>query len=348
MRHRFLPALLILTTSSLLACQGAGVPVAGSAAGSMSSPSARLARPRLRSGPVRMPSVSGTDPAVLGLVKVDDLLWVRPSEAETWAQAIRAPEGAVGSRARHSLRTDHVSLRVDVDPATAARVAGLAEAHVRHLMRRYGDALDLRLPHEPLPVVVHGTRPAFRDALSRAVSGHPGWGAFYASRTGTVHVCVEPAPAGALPLAADVRHEMTHQILDLSTPPAGRARIYQGHHLWLWEGFAAFTEGLGDRAGSDTGRLRRERFATRRSRQEVASLLRLMQLDQASFEGRHYDQAAALVAFLMDDGVPRSRSATLGTLRALLANEAADDEFERRLGQGAYSLELEWRRSVGW
>ena len=279
-------------------------------------------RPRLRSSGPRLPPVSGTNPASSG-----------------WAQA--AP--GVWTKGER-LRTAHVAIQSDATPEDGLRVARLAEAHTRTLVSTFGDALDLRLPYEPLPLVVHARRSAFQEALQRAAPGHPGWGAFYDARTGAVHVCIEPAPSGSLPLQADVRHEMTHQILDLSTPMRGRSKIFTGGYLWLWEGFAAWSEGLGDPAGTDTRAPRRRRFESRRARREVASLPTLFGLDQHGFEGRHYDQSAVLVTFLLRDGVAGGRRAVLHNLRDLLRGSALPDDFERGLGMSATQLDAAWNQ----
>lgn len=237
-----------------------------------------------------------------------------------------------------------MAVRSDAPEAAGRRVARLAEDHVGRLVSRYGGALDLRLPYEPLPVVVHAGRPSFQQALRQAAPGHPGWGAFYDARQGTVHVCLEPAPRGALPLEADLRHEMTHQILDLSTPMRGRGKIFTGLYLWLWEGFAAWSEGLGDAPGADTRAPRRERFERRRARGEATDLATLFRLGQDRFEGRHYDQSAVLVTFLMDDGVEGGRRAVLATLRDLLRGRTRQGDLERGIGMDAAALDRAWRQ----
>jgi len=287
-------------------------------------------RPPVRVGGERLPAWSGNDPASGGRRKVAGLVWLGPGEAP-------------GAGGRY--RTDHVVLGSDAPPEASLRVARLAEDHVRALVGGYGDALDLRLPQEPLPVVLHERREAFKAALREAAPDHPGWGAFYDAREGTVHVCLEAAPSGALPLQADVRHEMTHQILDLSTPARGRGAIFEGHYLWLWEGFAAWTESLGDPPGTDSGAARRARFDVRRARGEVTDLPTLFDLGQTGFEGRHYDESAVLVAFLMDDGVRDGRRAVLHTLRDLMRDRARRGDLERGIAMTAAALDAAWRET---
>ena len=307
--------LLVLLVASLPAC-------ASSLSTAYAPATTSSDRPALRSGGERLPPASGMHPATSGWSEVEDGVWMQ------------------GNR----LRTAHVAIRSDASAPEARRVARLAEAHVQRLISSYGVTLDLRLPTEPLPVVLHATRPAFQQALQRAAPGHPGWGAFYDARSGTVHVCIEPAPRGALPLEADLRHEMTHQILDLSTPMRGRGAIFGGNYLWLWEGFAAWSEGLGDAPGTDTRGPRRVRFETRRARGEVTDLPTLFALDQDRFEGRHYDQSAVLVTFLMADGVEGGRRAVLATLRDLLRGRARPGDLERGISMTAASLDAAWHQ----
>lgn len=289
--------------------------------------------------------ISGANPSSYGWVKVGDLLWVGPTEGEAWA----TPEGRAaalsgnGGPSDFRVRTAHVFLHSNARPPGSVAVARLAEAHVQNLFARFGDALDLRSPVEPLPLVLHANRSSFGLVLAQAAPGHPGWGAFYDATHGTVHVCVEDAPRGALPLGADVRHEMTHQVLDLSTPAVGRSRIFGGHYLWLWEGFAVWTEGLGDTPGEDTRQPRRKRFLTRRARGEVEPLATLVRLDQSAFEGRHYDQCGILLDFLMRDGVEGGRNAVLSTLADVLRDRAAPHTFEQRIGMDIAALDAAWR-----
>ncbi len=122
---------------------------------------------------------------------------------------------------------------------------------------------------------------------------------------------VEPAPRASLPLLADLRHEMTHQILDLSTPPIDRFRIFRGEGLWLWEGFAAACEALGDAPGEDTDRLRRERFTLRRDRGEVGTALRALPPRPDVVSGtalRPVRRPDDLVAERRHAGISRSRA----------------------------------------
>jgi hypothetical protein len=279
-------------------------------------------------------------------VKLDGLLWAKAEDADALGRGPPPlPAGADGSRGWR-LRTDHVSLRTDVAWPEAVRLARVAETHVLRLFAEHGDALDLRFPDAPLPVVVHARRADFARDLAAAGEDAASWGAWYDARRGTVLAAAEPAASGPLPLDADLRHEMTHQALDLSTPAAGRHEILAGHHLWLWEGFAVVAEGLGT-AAPGPARERRERFERRRRLGDVLPLHDLFVLPQAVFEGRHYDQAGSLVAFLMADGVPGGRAATLATLRDLLRGTAGRRAFLERVGLPASDLEARWLRSLG-
>jgi hypothetical protein len=113
---------------------------------------------------------------------------------------------------------------------------------------------------------------------------------------------------------------------------------------WLWEGFAVAQESLG---GTPEGDARAQRFAARRARGEVTPLAELFGLDQGSFTGRHYDQTANLVAFLLGDGVPGGRSAVLRTLGDALRGAAKAGAFGRRLGLPADELDRRWRATLG-
>ncbi len=310
----------------------------------------RIDRPPPRAEGDRLPAFAGTSPAVRGWAEIRGLFWVEAEEAGPWREgrvwdgARWAPRGAAGpldlpADAGYLVRTSHVSLRTNASWNEAEHLAAEAEAHVERLFATYGEPLDLRFPSGPLTVVAHRHRDEYTQVLQTLAPGQHGWGAFYDAATGTVHVCTEPAPAGALPLVADLRHEMTHQILDLSSPGrrAGAARI-----PWLWEGFAVHTEILGDGPGEDTARLRRRRFERRRARGETTRLHDVFRLRAGELEGRHYDQLGQLFAFLMADGLPGSRAATLESLHAMLQGATSPTLFEDRLGTSADEVERAW------
>jgi hypothetical protein len=269
---------------------------------------------------------------------------VEPPAAGEGSDAVRPPPLAPGTPAEggYRLRSDHVTLRTNVAWDEAVRIARIAEWHVEELFRLYGEELDLRLPDAPLSVLAVARRTEFDARLRRFVTEPVTWGAFYESGSATVFVSHEPAPRGPLPLQADLRHELTHQVLDLSTPDVGRARIFGGHFFWLWEGIAVHAEALGDPPGAPANRERFERFQRRLANADTTPLDRYFALSQAAFEGRHYDQAASLMRFLMDGGEPRGRAAVLGTLRDLLRGRAREGDFERRLGMDARTLEARW------
>jgi hypothetical protein len=299
------------------------------------------------SGP-RFPSFSGGDPGARGWRKVGDLLWVdadaSPLGAGDGGEPVPPPPLAPGTPAEsgYRLRSDHVTLRTNVAWEEAVRIARVAEAHVAALFRAYGEDLDLRLPDAPLAVLAVARRSEFDARLRRLVTEPVSWGAFYVSDSATVYVSHEPAPRGPLPLEADLRHEMTHQVLDLSTPNVGRARIFSGLYFWLWEGIAIHAEAFGDPPGRPANRERFDRFARRLASGSVTPLERFFRLAQAEFEGHHYDQAASLMRFLMEGGVPQGRAAVVETLRDVLRGRGRPDDFERRLGMGAAELEARW------
>jgi hypothetical protein len=317
-------------------------------------PSAALpTRPDTRFTGPRMPSFSGTDPAQRGWVKVDGLLWVAADQADAYARGLvfdgtsyapvdRGLPPGTPPETGFLLRTDHVSLRTNLPWREGVRVARIAETHVVNLVAAYGEALDLRLPAAPLTVVASARRAEFETRLRQVVADPVGWGAFYDSRSGAVHVSAEPALRGPLPLEADLRHEMTHQVLDLSTPQVGRGRIFGGLYFWLWEGIAVDAENLGDPPGRGAGAERLARFRRRLAWNDTTPLERLFALSQSDFEGKHYDQTASLMAFLASDAVPGARAALLATLHRLLRGQAQPGEWERAVGLGPRDLEARW------
>ena len=76
----------------------------------------------------------------------------------------------------------------------------------------------------------------------------------------------------------------------------------------------------------------------------MTDLPTLFALDQDRFEGRHYDQSAVLVTFLMADGVEGGRRAVLATLRDLLRGRARPGDLERGISMTAATLEAAWRQ----
>jgi hypothetical protein len=289
---------------------------------------------------------------------MDGLLWIDARDEAAYrrglistaagyvpfAEALPAGTPASGG---FLLRTDHVALRTNLPWARALGLARVAEEHVTRLVATYGDALDLRLPADPLPVVATAGRAEFEHVLQSVVADPVSWQAFYDARDGTVWVCAEPASHGGLPLVADLRHEMTHQVLDLSSQEGGRGRMFQGLHFWLWEGFAVYAETLGDPPGTDVSASRLERFRVRLRRREATPLDRFFALPQSRFEGRHYDQASSVMRHLMEREGPAGRAAVLETLRRTLRGEAEPGELERRLGTTAAALEARWLAGVG-
>lgn len=182
-----------------------------------------------------MPARAAPDPLLAGWTRVDDLHYVAPEDADAYAQGLVRVGADLVPRAQplptetpveggHVLRTDHVLLRTNVSYELALDVAREAELHVQRVFEAWGEALDIRFPADAVVVLLMATREEFAMHLAHRVAEPVGWGAFYDATTGIVNVCAEPAPRGALPWTADLRHEMTHQLLDLSRPPRRRVK----------------------------------------------------------------------------------------------------------------------------
>lgn len=297
----------------------------------------------------RLPAFSGVDPRTRGWAKVDGLLWIHADHVEAYragqvfdgvgfvSVASPLPPGTQAERG-YRLRTSHVALHTNAAWKRAEVVAREAEAHVTRLVGSYGDALDLRLPSGPLKVVVTATRAEFESVLAGLVRDPVGWGAFYDARSGNVYVSLEPAARGSMPWQADLRHEMTHQILDLSRATSLRGRAFPPPWFWLWEGIALHAEGLGGGAPSP----RPARFQRRRARNEWTPLAELVRLGPWSFEGRHYDQTASLMGYLLDPADPQVRAGTLSLVRDLLRGGVEAQALERRTGLDVATLQQRW------
>ena len=352
---RFL--LLLALAPFLGACQGEAGSWVGDTDLADTRPT-RADRPAAwrRVGP-RLPAFSGRTPEARGWVQVDDLLWIDRSDADAYGRGlvsdgqsyvprVRALPPNVPAREGFVLRTNHVSLQTNVAWDDAVAVAREAEGHVQRLIGTFGEALDLRMPDGPLRVLVMATRTEFQSTLRGLVHGHVSWGAFYDARSGIVYMSLEAAPSGALPWQADLRHEMTHQILDLSRGPSRRGGAFRAPWFWLWEGFAIWTETLGDPPGVDRGAARLTRFRRRNAWGEAVSLQELFHLTQRGFEGRHYDQTASLMRYLMDPEAPTRRMATLDVLARLLRGPLSESALTRALGTDVAGLEAAWRKTV--
>jgi hypothetical protein len=341
--------LTLLGASALLACQGLED---GSLVQEAPEPVDRPALQR-RSGE-RLPAFSGSSPERRGWARVDDLLWIAQGDVDAYRQglvhdgsryvSVRSPlpPGTPAARG-YRLRADHVALHTNAAWDRAKVVAREAEAHVQRLVSQYGEALDLRLPQGPLKLIVSASRRELETTLAGLVHHPVGWGAFYDARSGNVYMSLEAATRGALPWQADLRHEMTHQVLDLSRRAGRRGRTFSAPWFWLWEGIAIGSEGLGGRLGSQ----RAERFRKRYANGEWTRLADLVRLDAGAFEGRHYDQTASLMDYLLDPSRPNLRSATLSIVRDLLHGPVPADALERRGGLDLATLEARWQQTVG-
>src|SRR5262245_6132587 len=186
-RSRTPLAIVLALASALLAtaCRGRA----------LATPTPIDPRPvRRASGPRLPPPFRGADPAAAGLVRAEGGLWVRADEAASWgpggAGVLPVPGAPPGEGL--VLRTDHVLVTTDLPAAAALPLARVAQTHVEALMRTYGDALDLRLPWDPIPVTVFARRADFDVSLASAIPESTGWNAFYDARAGAVRVCAEP------------------------------------------------------------------------------------------------------------------------------------------------------------
>jgi len=289
---------------------------------------------------------------------VEGLVWIEGrDEAEYRAGRVfdgaryvsldQAPASDVGARQAFHLRTDHVALRTNLSWARALEVARTAEGHVKELVGGYGERLGLRLPDGPLRMVVTARRREFNEILRGRTPDGPGWGAFYDARDGVVYLSLEAAPRGALPWRADLRHEMTHQILDLSRPEPRRAQPFPVPWFWLWEGIAIWSETLGDPPGVDSGKQRLVRFRKRYAGNDWTPLKALVELPPARFEGRHYDETASLMRALLDPALPARRAAIVDLGRGLLRGPLPRAALLQALGESLAGFEARWLNSVG-
>ncbi len=340
------PAACLAAVLAVGACQAGP---AGRGEGRASETAETSTRPQRReSGPRLAAPFGGRDPASLGLVKVEGLLWVPLSEATSWpagGMGLLADPGA-GPGAGLALRTDHVLLSTDLPAEKALGLARLAQGHVEALMATYGEALDLRLPLEPLPVRVFARRADFEAALAARVGEAGAWNAYYDVGDGVVRVAAEPAAQAPLPLSADLKHELTHAVLDLSAPrPVPHARIVGGLHFWLWEGIAVHAEGLGEAGAGAAYGVRAARFERRLARREVPALADYLVLSQERFTGLHYDMTAVWMRFLLAD--PSLGPRTLDLLRRLIVGDLLRHDPEREWGLPVSELERRWRLYLG-
>jgi hypothetical protein len=311
---------------------------------------------RREEGPRAIPFAGG-DPAAKGWVKADDLLWVEREHADEYAKgriwtgdryATVAEADALSKTADHGyvLRSDHVVLRTNVSFARAKDLARLCERHLEAVLDVFGEPLDLRLPADPLRVVVAAGRDEFTRLLRERVSVGVEWGAFYQAADGTVYASDERGRVGGLSLAADLRHELTHAILDLGRDDAGRGAMFGRPQFWAWEASAIWAEGLGDPAGAREGRERFDRFRLRRAAGQTVPLAELFALRQEDFLGRHYDETASFMAWLMDAEGGRYRAGFHALLRQVMAGWGESDFFERYVGIAVPEAERRWLASL--
>jgi hypothetical protein len=321
------------------------------------TPSPRSAPPPRRSGGPRDPGFSGADPASRGWVRVDDLLWVEAAHADAfrrgylwdgarYASVAESDASPKSPEDGYTLRTDHLVVRTDVGFERARALAAVGERQVREVLARFGEALDLRLPGGPIPVVVAAHRADLRRLLGQGGGAAASWGAFYRASDGAVVACDEPAEAGALPLVVDLRHELTHAVIDLGHADPARPEMFHRPHFWAWEAAAVWAEGFGDAPGARANAERFARFSARRARGETTSLAALATTRQEEFAGRHYDQLASFCAWLLDDDGGARRPGFLRLLRSVAAGRANEDDFEREIGLPLAEAERRWLGSA--
>jgi hypothetical protein len=314
--------------------------------------------PRRRETGERLPAVAGGDPAARGLERVDGDLWVEARDADAWRRGfVRCGEGYVSTAVADAvpksplegyvLRTDHLLLSTNVPLARARELARIAEDHVRRVFEAFGEPLDLRFPADPVPVVVAACCPEFTCLLKERVAHPVDWGAFYLALDGTVYACEERSVAGDLPVTADLRHELTHGILDLGRPLRGRDAMYTRPHFWAWEAIALWCEDLGDAPQARARSPRLERFRRRLAWGEVLPLAELFRLPQSSFVGRHYDQTAAFMAWLMEADGGAHRAGMLALVARVMDGAAVEEDFERLVGLAPAEAERRWLGSLG-
>lgn len=328
------PAALLLAASLLLA--GCSMPEGGAAA--------LPARVRRSSGP-RLPAPPA--PGTPGLQQVEPGVWVAEADAPHWGVGGAGLAPAPGSPSGQGtwLRSAHVQVETDLPAREALPLLRCAQAHVEAFLARWGEALDLRLPREPLVVEVHARRAGLEAALARRLGPGPvRVQAWYDRERARVAVAHEPAARGALPVEADLRHELVHALLELGAPDEPpSAALARGAWLWLWEGVALECE---DGVGVPDGparRLREARLAQRQQRDGLVPLDELCALPAAAWEGRHYDQAAAWMRSLAADEGWRARQP--GLLRALLRSDLGAFDAQRAFGR---PLEAEQARFEQW
>jgi hypothetical protein len=313
--------------------------------------------PRRRSDGPRSTPFAGGDPGEKGWTKVDGVLWVESAHADELRRGLlwdgertltvaeadalpRTPEKG------YVLRTDHVRLETDVPFARARERAAACERHVALVLEELGEALDLRLPADPLRVVLAAKREAFERLLARDVPEGVSWGAFYRAADGTVYACEERRAEGGLPVLADLRHEITHALLDLGRPEDGRAALFGRPQFWAWEAAAVWTESLGDPPGAGAGDERLVRFRRRRAWGEATPVADLLLLTQPEFTGRHYDQTASFVGWLLRADGGSRRAGFHRLLREVMAGRGERDGFEKAIGLSPAEAERRWTASL--
>lgn len=266
--------------------------------------------PAYRSMGPRAPAFLGGDPRTRDCVQVDGLLYLERThvpafrrgevfDGQRYAPWDAALAPTAGPLEGFRLRTGRLLVYTNATWQAARGIAAEAEAHVDRLFARWGEAADLRLPAEPLPVVVARTRADFSRLLPAGVP-QGRYAAWYDARRGSVLVCLEPVSGAEIPWQADLRHELTHQIFDLSRVPGARGRGWPMPWFWLWEGVALHAERLGGGAGELAFHRRWQRFQHRRARGQALLVQQLAGTAPAGFQGQHYDQCAALMAWLLE------------------------------------------------
>ena len=123
-------------------------------------------------------------------------------------------------------------------------------------------------------------------------------------------------------------------------------RAFGAGWFWLWEGVALHAETMGDAPGTDSQEARIRRFRTRLERGETTPLTELVGLRQTAFRGRHYDQTAALMRYLLDPARPTMQRNVYRLVARLMRGPLPAAELERTLGRSLPQLERAWLDSL--
>jgi hypothetical protein len=334
------------------------------ALGACARPAGReeAAPPRRRTDGPRWIAFSGGDPSSRGWTK-EGALWIESEHVEAFRRGLlfdgtryvpvdEMDRRDAGPESGYRLRTDHLSVATNVAFRRAVSLATALESHVAAVLAAFGDALDLRLPADPLRLVVAARRPELRRLLrERAGTGErperADWNAWYDASSGTVYACGEPPERGGLPLLADARHETTHAILDLGRSSPAREAMFRRPQFWAWEASAIWSESFGDPPDRPENAERLARFRRRLAWGQTTPLAELLAFAQDDLQGRHYDQIAAFTAWLLATEGGRRMPGFLALLARVMDGAADVGDFERLVGLSPAAADAAFTASGG-